>query len=70
MQDWKKLMKKYNLKIKNESKNPKYVLVKFENEKELKKWINLFYEFEKERKISQVTFKEIFYNEEDDKEEF
>tara|TARA_R110000765_G_scaffold323078_2_gene414751 strand:- start:641 stop:832 length:192 start_codon:yes stop_codon:yes gene_type:complete len=63
-------MKKYNLKIKNESKKSKYVLVRFESEKELKEWINLFYEFEKEKKISQVTFKEIFYNEEDDKEEF
>ena len=46
------------------------MLVRFESEKELKEWINLFYEFEKEKKISQVTFKEIFYNEEDDKEEF
>ena len=63
-------MKEYNLKIKNESKKSKYVLVRFESEKELKEWINLFYEFEKEKKISQVTFKEIFYNEEDDKEEF
>jgi len=63
-------MKKYNLKIKNESKKPKYVLVRFESEKELKEWINLFYEFEKEKKISQLTFEEIFYNEEDDKEEF
>jgi len=63
-------MKKYNLKIKNESKNPKYMLVKFENEKELKEWLNLFYEFEKKRKISQVTFKEVFENEKEDAWEF
>ena len=61
-------MKKYNLKIRDEFKNPKYLLVKFESEKELKEWLDLFYKFEEGKKISQITFEEIFQNEEAEEE--
>ena len=61
-------MKKYSLKIKDETREPKYVLVKFENEKELKEWLNIFYKFEKNKNISHITFEEIFKGEENEEE--